>query len=59
MNYAFLIQESVASVDSLATSLEGETITFFDLMVEGGILMIPIFILFLISFYVILSDGAP
>ena len=53
MNYAFLIQESVASVDSLATSLEGETITFFDLMVEGGILMIPIFILFLISFYVI------
>jgi biopolymer transport protein ExbB len=48
-----ILQESTAAIDSLATSLEGETITFFDLMVEGGVLMIPIFILFLISFYVI------
>ncbi len=48
-----ILQESTAAIDSLATSLEGETITFFDLMVEGGILMIPIFILLLISFYVI------
>lgn len=37
------------------TLLEGETITFFDLMVEGGVLMIPIFMLFLISIYVIIE----
>ena len=48
-----ILQDSTTAIDSLVTSLEGETITFFDLMVEGGILMIPIFILFLITFYVI------
>lgn len=53
INILLILQESTAAIDSLATSLEGETITFFDLMVEGGVLMIPIFILFLISFYVI------
>lgn len=53
INILLILQESTAAIDSLATTLEGETITFFDLMVEGGILMIPIFILFLISFYVI------
>jgi biopolymer transport protein ExbB len=37
------------------TLLEGETITFFDLTVEGGVLMIPIFMLFLISIYVIIE----
>ncbi len=52
-NILLILQQSTTAIDSLATSLEGETITFFDLMVEGGILMIPIFVLFLISFYVI------
>ncbi len=40
---------------SSITPLESETITFFDLMVEGGVLMIPIFILFVISCYVIIE----
>ena len=44
-----LLQDTAVSPDSLAMALEGETITFFDLMVEGGILMIPIILLFLIS----------
>ena len=48
-----LLQDTAVSPDSLAMALEGETITFFDLMVEGGILMIPIILLFLISIYVI------
>lgn len=41
-------------IDSLTDlSLAGDTITFFELMLEGGILMIPIFILFSIAVYVI------
>lgn len=51
----FLLQDSTAVADSLALSLEGESISFFDLMVEGGVLMIPILILFLISIYVIVE----
>lgn len=50
-----LLQDSSAVADSLAQSLEGDTISFLDLLIEGGILMIPIFVLFLISFYVIVE----
>ena len=50
----FLVQDSLAT-DSLALALQEEQITFFDLMVEGGILMIPILIFFLISIYVIVE----
>lgn len=50
-----LLQTTPISVDSLASSLEGETITFFDLMVEGGILMIPILLLMLITIYVVIE----
>lgn len=52
--FSFL-QSTVTSVDSLASSLEGDSISFFDLMVEGGILMIPIIVLFLIAIYVIVE----
>lgn len=48
-----LQQDSSAVVDSLAQALEGETMSLFDLMAEGGILMIPIILLFLLSIYVI------
>lgn len=51
----FLLQSTPVTVDSLASSLEGDTISFFDLMVEGGVLMIPIIVLFLISIYVIVE----
>ena len=49
------IQETSSTNDSYASTINEETITFFDLMVEGGILMIPILILLLISFYVIIE----
>lgn len=56
MNIAFfLLQDSTAVADSLALSLQPDQISFFDLMVEGGILMIPILVLFLISIYVIVE----
>lgn len=56
MNIAlFLLQDSTAVADSLALSLQEDQISFFDLMVEGGILMIPILVLFLISIYVIVE----
>lgn len=56
MNIAlFLLQDSTAVADSLALSLQEDQISFFDLMVEGGILMIPILLLFLISIYVIVE----
>jgi biopolymer transport protein ExbB len=46
-----LLQETMAQ-DSLM-AMQEETTTFFDLLVEGGILMIPIFVLFAIACYVI------
>lgn len=49
------IQDTTDTTDSYASNLNEETIIFFDLMVEGGILMIPILILLLISFYVIIE----
>ena len=56
MNIAFfLMQDSTAVADSLALSLQSDQVSFFDLMVEGGILMIPILVLFLISVYVIVE----
>ncbi|MCG8374485.1 MAG: MotA/TolQ/ExbB proton channel family protein, partial [Balneolales bacterium] len=55
MNPLLFLFQTPAVNDSLALSIEPETITFFDLMVEGGILMIPIFLLLLISIYVIIE----
>lgn len=56
MNIAlFLLQDSTAVADSLSLALQTDQISFFDLMVEGGVLMIPILILFLISIYVIVE----
>ncbi|MBO6523126.1 MAG: MotA/TolQ/ExbB proton channel family protein [Balneolaceae bacterium] len=56
MNIAFfLLQDSTAVADSLALSLQPDQISFFDLMVEGGVLMIPILVLFLISIFVIVE----
>ena len=49
---AFQMQDS-AMVDSLTSMMEPESISFFDLMVEGGVLMIPILILFFLAIYVI------
>jgi len=54
MNIALLLlQDSTAVADSLSLALQTDQISFFDLMVEGGVLMIPILVLFLISIYVI------
>lgn len=50
--FAFQMQDS-AMVDSLTSMMEPESISFFDLMVEGGVLMIPILILFFLATYVI------
>ena len=56
MNIAlFLLQDSTAIADSLSLALQTDQISFFDLMVEGGVLMIPILVLFLISIYVIVE----
>lgn len=55
MNIALLFWQDTTAVDSLSLSLQTDQVTFFDLMVEGGILMIPIFLLLLISIYVIVE----
>lgn len=47
--------DSAAVADSLSLSLQQETVTLFDLLIEGGVLMIPIFVLFMISLYVIVE----
>lgn len=56
MNIAlFLLQDTGLASDSLSLSLQPEKISFFQLLVEGGVLMIPILILFLIAVYVIIE----
>ena len=50
--FALQMQDS-AMVDSLTSIMEPESISFFDLMVEGGILMIPILLQFFLAIYVI------
>ncbi|SMO51704.1 MotA/TolQ/ExbB proton channel family protein [Gracilimonas mengyeensis] len=54
MNLLLLFLQDSAAVDSLM-AMQEESMTFFDLLVEGGILMIPIFILFFIAIYVIVE----
>ncbi len=49
---AYQLQDTMA-VDTLMAAMEPESISFFDLMVEGGVLMIPILVLFFLSIYVI------
>lgn len=54
MHSLLIFLQDTANIDSLMAAQE-ETITFFDLLVEGGILMIPIFVLFFIAVYVIVE----
>ncbi|MEX0608766.1 MAG: MotA/TolQ/ExbB proton channel family protein [Balneolaceae bacterium] len=54
-NLLILLQDTSAVADSLELAMQGDSITFFDLLVEGGFLMIPIFILFAITIYVIVE----
>ncbi|MDR9417676.1 MotA/TolQ/ExbB proton channel family protein [Gracilimonas sp.] len=46
--------QDTTAVDSLM-AMQEETTSFFDLMLEGGVLMIPIFALFIIGMYVIVE----
>lgn len=52
MHALFILLQDTVAQDSLM-AMQEEATTFFDLLVEGGILMIPIFILFAITCYVI------
>lgn len=54
MHLLLIFLQDTASVDSLM-AMQEETVTFFDLLIEGGVLMIPIFLLFAISVYVIVE----
>lgn len=52
----FLIQQSdttTAAQDTLDMALQQQSMSIFDLLVEGGILMIPLFLLSVIAVYVI------
>ena len=56
MNIAlFLLQDPGMVSDSLAQALQPDEISFFQLLIEGGVLMIPILVLFLIAVYVIIE----
>ena len=46
-SFLLFLQDSNVVADSLAQALEGDSITLFDLLIEGGVLMIPIFLLFM------------
>lgn len=54
MHSLLIFLQDTTAVDSLM-AMQEETTTFFDLLVEGGVLMIPITILFMIGTYVIVE----
>lgn len=51
----FLIQQTdtTAAADTLSLSARQETMSFFELLAEGGVLMIPLFLLSLLAVFVI------
>jgi len=52
MHQLLIFLQDTMPADSLI-NMQEESVSFFDLMIEGGILMIPIFLLFAIACYVI------
>lgn len=54
-NLLLFLQDTAAVADSLAMFPEEESVSLFDLMVQGGVLMIPIILLFIISIYIIVE----
>lgn len=54
MHPLLIFLQDTTATDSLM-AMQEETTSFFDLLVEGGVLMIPIFILFMIGMYVIVE----
>jgi biopolymer transport protein ExbB len=54
MHPLLIFLQDTTAVDSLM-AMQEETTSFFDLLVEGGVLMIPIAILFMIGMYVIVE----
>ncbi|NBC66482.1 MAG: MotA/TolQ/ExbB proton channel family protein, partial [Bacteroidetes bacterium] len=52
--YIFLLQAQTTEADTLAEMLQEEpTMSFFDILSQGGLLMIPLFILSILAIYVI------
>jgi biopolymer transport protein ExbB len=50
----FLLQDATAEADSLAQMLQDDTsMSFFEILQQGGLLMIPLFILSVLAIYVI------
>lgn len=49
------LQDTSAVADSLDLSISPDSISFFDLMVQGGFLMIPILILFALTIYLVVE----
>lgn len=50
----FLVQQAdTAAADTLSLSIQQETMSIFELLVEGGILMIPLFMLSFLAVYVV------
>ncbi|MFP8489814.1 MotA/TolQ/ExbB proton channel family protein [Gracilimonas sp. Q87] len=54
MHPLLIFLQDTTAVDSLM-AMQEETISFFDLLMEGGVLMIPIALLFMIGMYVIVE----
>lgn len=54
MHPLLIFLQDTTAADSLM-AMQEETTSFFDLLVEGGVLMIPITILFMIAMYVIIE----
>src|SRR5690554_4485981 len=47
------MQDTTAAADSLELFLADDSMSFFELMVQGGFLMIPILILFALTIYLV------
>lgn len=55
LSLLFFLQDTSAVADSLNLSLADDSMSFFDLMVQGGFLMIPLLLLFALTIYLIVE----
>ena len=51
----FFLQDTSAVADSLDLTVQSDSMSFFDILVQGGFLMIPILILFALTVYLVVE----
>ena len=55
MDFKVLILQILNQADSIISIPEQKQITLLELLTKGGIMMIPIFILFIVTIYILIE----